>query len=316
MSQPAPRAPKVRDPRDGLRTSATLATVFTILGHTFFGFEQSVGQVLVALATGYTAALSFEWVDATSNGRRPGFLGRGVKGLVDFLLSAHMTSITLAFLLYVGSRLWVLSLAVVIAIGSKYLLRVSVDGRLRHFMNPSNIAIAIVLYAFQWTGVIPWAYTVEVHGIIDVAIPIIVIGLGTRLNLLFTGRAPTILAWLGTFVALAALRALAQGAPILPELMPLTGIPLVLFTFYMITDPQTSPSSLRGQILFGGGIAVAYSVLLLARVQYTMFYAVTVVAGLRGLWLIAASRGLVPSGAPSAVAPVGANPVASAQSRA
>ena len=32
---------KARDPRMGLRTSATFATIFTILGHTVFGFEQS-----------------------------------------------------------------------------------------------------------------------------------------------------------------------------------------------------------------------------------------------------------------------------------
>ena len=43
---PAPK--KKRDPRMGLRTSATLATIFTILGHTVFGFEQSVATVVVA----------------------------------------------------------------------------------------------------------------------------------------------------------------------------------------------------------------------------------------------------------------------------
>ncbi len=42
----------------------------------------------------------------------------------------------------------------------------------------------------------------------------------------------------------------------------LTGIPMVLFTFYMITDPQTSPSRLRSQIFFGASIAFAYYALL------------------------------------------------------
>ena len=59
---------KTRDPRNGLRMSATLATVFTILGHTVFGFEQSWAQLVVALLTGYTCALLFEWVDARANG--------------------------------------------------------------------------------------------------------------------------------------------------------------------------------------------------------------------------------------------------------
>ena len=55
MSSP----PKVRDPRNGLRTSATLATVFTVFGHTLFGFEQAPIHVLTALFTGYTCALVF-----------------------------------------------------------------------------------------------------------------------------------------------------------------------------------------------------------------------------------------------------------------
>jgi hypothetical protein len=61
-----------------------------------------------------------------------------------------------------------------------------------------------------------------------------------------------------------------------------TGIPLVLFTFYMITDPQTSPSRPRSQFIFGVSIAIAYEVLLAMQVQYTMFYAVGTVCALRG----------------------------------
>jgi enediyne biosynthesis protein E5 len=65
---------------------------------------------------------------------------------------------------------------------------------------------------------------------------------------------------------------------------------MVLFTLYMITDPQTSPSRPRSQIIFGAGVAVAYSILFDLHVQYTMFYAVTVVCAIRGLVLYVASR--------------------------
>ncbi|HEY6331794.1 MAG TPA: enediyne biosynthesis protein, partial [Blastocatellia bacterium] len=115
---------KIRNPRNGLRMSATLATVFTILGHTVFGFEQPLSQVAVALVTGYACALFFEWVDAKANGCLPGYAGGGARKFVDFLLSAHMTSITLAFLLYVNQRLWITAFTVALAIGSKYVLRV------------------------------------------------------------------------------------------------------------------------------------------------------------------------------------------------
>ena len=276
---------KARDPRTGLRTSATLATIFTILGHTVLGFEQSVAQVFVALATGYSSALLFEWVDARASRCIPGFVGGGFRKCLDFLLSAHMTSITLSFLLYANQRLWIMALAVALAIGSKYVLRVRLNGRLQHFMNPSNFALAVVLVTYQWTGVLPWGYTVNIHGVWDWLVPLIIVGLGLRLNLLFTGRFPTIAAWLSTFIVLGIGRAWLQHSTVFAQLVVLTGIPTVLFTFYMITDPQTSPSRLRSQVLFGSSIAVVYSALLLLHLQYTMFYSVTVVCSIRGLWL-------------------------------
>ena len=94
-------------------------------------------------------------------------------------------------------------------------------------------------------------------------------------------------AWLVTFIVLGAGRAWLRHTPVAAELVPLTGIAMVLFTFYMITDPQTSPSRLRSQIFFGSGIALAYSVLLMLHVMYTMFYSVTAIAAIRGMWLIA-----------------------------
>jgi enediyne biosynthesis protein E5 len=281
-------APKKKpNPRMGLRTSATFATIFTILGHTVFGFEQSWAQVFVALISGYSCAFLFEWVDALANNRAPEFRGGGIAKVVDFLLAPHMTSITLSFLIFVNQRLWIMAFACALAIGSKYVLRVRQNGRLRHFMNPSNFAIAVILVTYQWTGMLPWMYTADLHGAWDWLVPLIIVMLGVRLNILFTGRVPTILSWLSTFVLLAAVRAWIFGYPFPGQLVVLTGIPMVLFTLYMITDPQTSPSQLRSQILFGSGIAFAYSVLLALHVQYTMFYSVTAICTIRGLWLFA-----------------------------
>lgn len=278
-------ARKPKNPRVGLRTSATLATVFVILGHAVFGFEQPLSVIFVALLTGYACALFFEWVDARANGVDPGFMGGGVLKCVDFLLSAHMTSITLSFLLYFNRRLWIMAFAVAVAIGSKYLLRVRLNGRLQHFMNPSNCAIAIVLACYTWTGVLPWSYTTDLHGAWDYIVPLVIVALGMRLNLLFTQRLPTIASWITTFIFLAFVRSSFQHSRFVAELVVLTGIPMVLFTFYMITDPQTSPSRLRSQVIFGSSIAAAYSVLLLLHVNYTMFYSVTLVCAIRGMGL-------------------------------
>ena len=184
-------APTKKKSRMGLKTSATFATIFTILGHAVFGFEQSWAQIFVALASGYSCAFLFEWVDARANRRTPEFARGGFGKTVNFLLAPHMTSITISFLIYANQRLWIMALACAIAIGSKYVLRVRQNGRLRHFMNPSNFAIAVVLYTFQWTGMLPWGYTVNLHGAWDWIVPGIIVMLGVRLNILFTGRVPT-----------------------------------------------------------------------------------------------------------------------------
>ena len=281
---------KKRDPRMGLRTSATLATIFVILGQSAFGFEQSVAQVFVCLAAGYASALFFEWVDAKANGDVPGYAGGGFKKLADWLFSAHMTSITLSFLLYYNRQLWIAAFTVALALGSKYVFRVNSNGRLQHFMNPSNFGIAVVLSTFKWVGVLPWGWTINLHGAWDWIVPVIIMGLGLRLNLLFTGRLPLISGWIGGFILQAAFRAWRMDTPLAGQLVALTGITMVLFTLYMITDPQTSPSRPRNQIIFGAGVALAYSILFDLHLQYTMFYAVTAVCAIRGMILYLASR--------------------------
>lgn len=310
MSAPISAPRKKRDPRTGLKMSASLATVFTILGHTVFGFEQPVSQLFVALGTGYSCALFFEWVDARACGCTPGYSGGGFRKVVNFLLAPHMTSITLSFLLYFGQRLWIMALTVALAIGSKHVLRVRLNGRLHHFMNPSNFGIAVVLVAYQWTGVLPWSFTIDLHGVWDWVVPLAIVMLGMRLNLLFTGRIPTVMSWLGTFILLGVGRSWLRNTPLAADLVVLSGIPMVLFTFYMITDPQTSPSRLRNQILFGAGIACAYFVLLTLHIQYMMFYSVTAICTIRGLGLFALSlRAPVTSAEPATVRGVAAQEV-------
>lgn len=292
-------AKKVRDPRNGLRTSATLATVFTIFGHAWFGFEQALAHVGTALLAGYASALLFEYVDARAMGRKPGWTGGGPLKLVDWLLSAHMTSITMAFLMYTADHYLVLATGVVMAIGSKYVLRVKQGDQYRHFMNPSNFGIAVMLLVFPWTGTLPWGITVNTHGWTDWAIPTIIVMLGFRLNLLFTRRLPLIASWLGAFALQGLIRAELYNQPFLAQVSPLTGVAMVLFTFYMITDPQTSPSALRSQILFGGAIGLLYGVFFEFGLNYTVFFTVTVVCAVRGAWLALESRGLVPSLVPA-----------------
>ena len=61
----------------------------------------------------------------------------------------------------------------------------------------------------------------------------------------------------------------------------MTGVAFILFTFYMVTDPATTPSGKPGQVAFGAGVAVAYGLLLTVHVVFGLFFALTIVCAMR-----------------------------------
>jgi Na+-translocating ferredoxin:NAD+ oxidoreductase RnfD subunit len=269
----------------GLRRFGLAITIFNILGHTFFGFEQSLAQPLVALATAYSMELLLEWIDARINHRPPAFVG-GLSNLVDCLLSAHISALAVAMLLYANNRLWPIVFATMVAIGSKSLFRAPVGGRKRHFFNPSNFGISITLLLFPWIGIAPpYHFTENLDGAGDWILPAVIIISGSLLNARFTGKLPLIAGWLCGFAAQAILRSLEFGTPIIAALLPMTGVAFILYTFYMVTDPATTPSGARAQVAFGLSVAGAYYLLLVWHAVFGLFFALTIVSALRGLAL-------------------------------
>jgi hypothetical protein len=65
----------------------------------------------------------------------------------------------------------------------------------------------------------------------------------------------------------------------------MTGVAFVLFTFYMITDPATSPGKRSSQVAFGLAVAAAYGVLVALHAVFGLFFGLTIVCILRGLGL-------------------------------
>src|SRR5205814_8264583 len=58
----------------------------------FLGFEQSWAHLVAAVLAAYAAELLFESVSAWSHRRPPRFVGHGLRGAVDFLLSPRRRS--------------------------------------------------------------------------------------------------------------------------------------------------------------------------------------------------------------------------------
>ncbi len=290
----------------GLRRFAVAISVLNILGHFVLGFEQSWAQPLVALAAAYSMEIMLELVDARLN-RRAYRFGSSTRSWVDFLLSAHISGLACSMLIYTNERLWPTAFAAAMAILSKALVRVRMKGGERHVLNPSNFGIAVTLILFPWVGVAqPYQFTENLVGPADWILPVVLIGLGSFLNTRFTKRVPLIIAWLGAFALQAVIRAPLTDTGIMGALAPMTGTAFLLFTFYMVTDPATTPSSTRGQIVFGASVAIVYSALVALHIVFGLFFALAIVCIVRGIVIVVA-RAYQPK--PSAVA-VSARPEA------
>ena len=269
----------------GLQRFAAAITVFTILGHTVFGFEQSWIQPVASLVTAYAFELVAEWMDALIAGRRP-YSTSGWKPLVDCLLPAHITGLAVVMLLYSGDNVLPIMFASAVAIVSKATLRFPAEGRVQHPLNPSNFGITATLLVFPWVGIAPpYHFTENLSPLGSVVLPIVICSLGTVINFRFTGRLPVVVGWWTGFVAQAAVRNVIFGTPLISALGPMTGVAFMLFSFYMITDPATTPHDTRGQIVFGLAVAALYGMLVILHVVFGFFFALTLVTALRGLML-------------------------------
>jgi Na+-translocating ferredoxin:NAD+ oxidoreductase RnfD subunit len=195
-------------------------------------------------------------------------------------------------LLYAAEQLWAVAFAAALAIGSKYLVRATLPGgQTRHVYNPSNLGIAVTLLLFPTVGIAPpYQFGENLFGALDWLLPLLIVTTGTLINRKFTQRLPLIGAWLAGFAAQALIRALLNGTPLAAGLAPMTGFAFILFTFYMVTDPATTPDDKSAQRLFGASVAFAYAVLMELHLVFGLFFALAAVSTLRGLALVLRNR--------------------------
>ncbi|MFC6090034.1 enediyne biosynthesis protein UnbU [Saccharothrix lopnurensis] len=282
-------SPQVKRVR-ALARFATTITIFNILGHAFLGFEQAPITPIVAALTSYATALLFEWVDAWAQKREPAFAG-GFKSMVIFLLPAHITGLACGMLLWGNTSLWPYMFAIAVGNGAKYVVRLRVNGKLHHVLNPSNTGIAVVLVLFPWVSIAPpYHFTNFTVNTLDWLLPLGILMFGSMLNAKLTGKMPLILGWLGAFALQAVLRWLLLDHSLLGALVPMTGLAFILFTNYMITDPGSSPSRPRNQVIFGVTAAAIYSALVLSGITFGLFFALVITCVLRGFVLLLAPR--------------------------
>jgi Na+-translocating ferredoxin:NAD+ oxidoreductase RnfD subunit len=120
----------------------------------------------------------------------------------------------------------------------------------RHLWNPSNFAISLLVVAApasvavlsqQWGNDLATNAVIWCFGLL----------IASRVRMLHVT-----LAYVACFVALAGVRSMITGGPLLAEIAPLTGPMYQLFVFFMITDPKTTVSSVRGRIMVAAAVAL------------------------------------------------------------
>jgi hypothetical protein len=164
-------------------------------------------------------------------------------------LSALITSYSLTLLLRTDV-IAVAMLAAIIAIGSKFLVRV----RGKHVFNPANVALVslMLLSDRAWISSGQWG---------SATIGALALACLGMLVLTRARRAETTLAFLSAWVLLLFGRALWLGDPLAIPLHQVQNGALLIFAFFMISDPKTSPDAPLGRIVYGTLVAiVAYAI--------------------------------------------------------
>lgn len=160
------------------------------------------------------------------------------------LFSAIISCFGIVLLLRANS-LWVHPLAAVIAINSKFILQV----QKRHFINPSALAIVISLLFLPNTWLSPgqWGATIS-FGIWITAIGCLLVSRAKMINI----------SWLFIFFYLSGLliRNSYLGYEIEIFWHSATSGSLLLFTFFMISDPKTAPDHFYGKIILALIVAI------------------------------------------------------------
>jgi Na+-translocating ferredoxin:NAD+ oxidoreductase RnfD subunit len=251
--------PDTRDPR--LHVAAVIITIH-VLGQIALGFRVTVPQILAAIVTcaAVEVAITFHrrrafvWpASAMLTGSGVALILR-VPGTPDNAWSFH------AWYVFAGVGAF--------SLGTKYVIRY----RGSHVFNPSNIGLVVAFLVLGSTRVEPldfwWA---PLNAWMFVAYAVILLGgllITTRLRLLAAAATfwITLAAGVGLLAATGhCMTARWAFAPVCGYdfwRVIVTSPEVLIFVFFMLTDPRTVPAGRVGRVLFGFLVAVASTLLM------------------------------------------------------
>lgn len=214
------------DPR--LYQIVSLSTLL-LYGLTWLHFDFSLWQIVITLTTALLTQ----------------YAGTRFYNLPTFDPQSPLISALSLCLLLRTNHLEVAALAAVVAIGSKFVIR----WKNKHVFNPTNLALVVIIGSgLGWMSPGQWGQ-VAWFGFLIACLGSLVV---TR-----AARADVTLSFLGFYVGLLITRALWLGDPLTIPLHQIESGALLIFAFFMISDPKTTPDSRTGRILYALLVALA-----------------------------------------------------------
>jgi Na+-translocating ferredoxin:NAD+ oxidoreductase RnfD subunit len=240
--------PKPSDPR--LLQIGILAT-FALLGKLLLSFQVSWLQICAAV-------LSVAVLDTALAYRESGAVIAPASGLISGL--------SLGLLLR-SPYVWPFVLAGVATVLAKHVIRV----RSRHVFNPSNFGLVVAL-------AVPWTEGRVTPGQWGKSWVMLFLILNLGFFIIYKVRRLHLVA---AFAASFAFFGLARSTLGVSSVYSLYAFVVsgsfLLFTFFMITDPKTSPDSVRGRVVYAVAVAAVDAVLRAFGVPYSLFLALVAV---------------------------------------
>jgi enediyne biosynthesis protein E5 len=224
--------PLLRDPR-----LFQIAALSALLAWGLAALDLEVRPVIAAVVL--AAALGTQWA-ATRLLRLPRFDPK----------SALISALSLTLLLRTASPA-LAALAAVLAIGSKFTLRLpsAAGGPPKHVFNPTNFGIAATLLLTERAWVSPGQWGAAALAAFAVACAgLLVVRRAERSDITW--------AFLAAYGAVVLGRALWLGDPLAIPLHQLSNGAFLIFAFFMISDPKTTPDSRAGRVLFAVLVAI------------------------------------------------------------
>ncbi len=210
-------------------------SAFLIFGIFKLHWELSAFKVFAIITT--TSITQFAWIKIN-------------RGQLNSLKSGLITSLGICLILN-STSIYTLCLAGMLAISAKYLIRY----KNKHLFNPANFGIIVTILIFNDAWISPGQWGSD-------ALFLFVLTILGGIILHKIGRLETSIIFLGVLFLLEFSRTvLYQGWEMDVLMHKFSSGTLLLFSFFMITDPMTIPNSKKARIIWATILALSTFIL-------------------------------------------------------